>query len=82
MKIHPPKSTFNDYYNHVADSMFVNSEDTYAQASSECIYRIPEEWGDGVHRTNFLRKGSSALDAIMVLIYGFLNNNKTLLSWL
>ncbi|MGW8958108.1 hypothetical protein [Paenibacillus sp. NPDC055715] len=28
-----------------------------ASTKHEHIYHIPEQWGDGVHRTHFLRKG-------------------------
>ncbi|MGQ3478644.1 hypothetical protein [Paenibacillus sp. TY11] len=59
MKIHTSPSTFNDYFNQIADSNLMNHENDLIQATlqHEHIYHIPEQWGNGVHRTHFLRKG-------------------------
>ncbi|KJD44281.1 AraC family transcriptional regulator [Paenibacillus terrae] len=59
MKIHTDPSTFNDYYNEIADANFMSYEKDPIHASTkhEHIYQIPEQWGNGVHRTHFLRQG-------------------------
>ncbi|MEB4783232.1 AraC family transcriptional regulator [Paenibacillus jamilae] len=59
MKTQTSPSTFNEYFNQIIDSnlMIHENSSTPAGIQHEHFYQIPEKWGDGIHRTHFLRNG-------------------------